>query len=452
MYVGTVWRITLGMRNQTISSGRFKTIFEAVLPAATIEAVLDQSGAKRRGPPAIEAPDFIAGLVFHVVAGPGKFAHHMKQLTGEPITDGALSQRRSRLPQAVFEQLMAEGLEPLAEEQKHPEAFYRGLRLCGVDGTRFSVANTPSVKRAMRKAQSRRGRAAFAQVGAAVLVELGLHNPIAAALGSQEESEMVLARRLWSSLPERSLLIADRYYGVGEVLVGLPAEGQREFLVRVRSNLKPRYLETYADGSALVEIQSGRGKRLVREIAGQVRRGKGRVTTVRLWTSLLDWRRYPAAELLALYARRWEQEGFYRELKVDTRSLPQLASHTPHTALQEVAALILGYAVLVRHRIQAAALGEVGVLRISFHKTLHVVRGLWQFLELSADLLSPADVRVVVRRALQQVADMAISPRRHRSCPRAVRQPVRGWPRLMKNSYVHGAPEVSVVASTHSNP
>jgi hypothetical protein len=439
------------MRNQAISSGTFKTTFDSVIPADTINAVIDRCGTKRRCPPAINAPDFIAGLVFHVVSGPGSFAHHVKQLTGESITDSALSQRRSRLPREVFDQVMAEALEPLADPQKHPEAFYAGLRLCGVDGTRFSVANTPSVKRSMRKAKSRRGRAAFAQVGAAVMVELGLHNPIAAALGGEEESEMVLARRLWSSLPERSLLIADRYYGVGEVLVGLPAEGQREFLVRVRANLKPRYLESYADGSALVEIQSGQGKRLVREIAGQVRREGGRATTVRVWTSLLDWRRYPAAELLSLYARRWEQESFYRELKVDTRSLPQLASHTPQTALQEVAALIIGYAVLVRHRIEAATLGEVGVLRISFMKTLHVVRGLWQFLELSADLLSPADVRVVVRRALRQVADMAISPRRHRSCPRAVRQPVRGWPRLMKNTYVHGAPEVTVIPSTQTN-
>jgi hypothetical protein len=39
---------------------------------------------------------------------------------------------------------------------------------------------------------------------------------------------------------------------------------------------------------------------------------------------LLEWRRYPAGELLALYARRWEQELFYKELKVDMRSTPCL--------------------------------------------------------------------------------------------------------------------------------
>ena len=45
-------------------------------------------------------------LIFHVVAEAGTLAHHVKQLTGKTITDGALAQRRARLPIAVFEQIM----------------------------------------------------------------------------------------------------------------------------------------------------------------------------------------------------------------------------------------------------------------------------------------------------------------------------------------------------------
>jgi len=106
--------------------------------------------------------------------------------------------------------------------------------------------------------------------------------------------------------------------------------------------------------------------------------------------------------------------------------------------VQEVAALILAYAVLVDCRVEAGAVGEVGVLRISFFKTLQAVQGLWQFLEVSADLLTPAQVRLVVRRTLRQIADMAIPKRRQRSCPRALRQPVSGWPRLRKNTSKKG--------------
>jgi len=195
---------------------------------------------------------------------------------------------------------------------------------------------------------------------------------------------MVLARQLLDRLPENSLLISDRYYGVPLVLIDFKTihkKGRREFLVRAKENLNRRVLECYGDGSALVEIQS-EGKTLwVREIMGSVRKGKSTWSQVRLWTSLLDWKKYAAADLLALYARRWEQESFYRELKVDLRSSPLIQSHTPLTASQEVAALIMAYAILVDERIKAARAGDVPVLRISFLKTTQAVRGLWHFLE-----------------------------------------------------------------------
>jgi hypothetical protein len=428
------------MRNKTaIPAATFKALFNELIPWSLIYALFLRCGVRRRRPPEITQLELIQGLVFHGVAQAGTLAQHVKQITGKTITDGALAQRRSRLPPELFDQLMKAALKPKADPAQHPEAFYHGLRLCGVDGSLFSVTNTPQVKKQMRKARSRRGRAAFPKVGVAVMVELGLHNPLAAALGTRGESEMVLAKQVLSSQPEKSLMINDRYYGVGAVLVDLPVAGQRHFLVRVKGNLTRRLLEVYPDGSALVEIRSGKAKRLVREIVGAVQRGgRGKATRVRLWTSLLNWREFPAAELLALYARRWEQEVFYRELKVDMRSTPCLQSHTPLTAIQEIAALILAYAVLVDYRVEAAAMGEVGVLRISFMKTLQVVQGLWQFLEVSADLLTPAQVRLVVRRSLRRIAEMAIPKRRQRSCQRALRQPVSSWPRLRKNAYRQG--------------
>jgi hypothetical protein len=423
----------------------FKALFNELITWSFIYTLLRRCGMRRRCPPVVTAVELIQGLVFHVVAEAGTLAQHVKQLTGKTITDGALAQRRALLPPAVFEELMGAALKPKGDPVLHPDAFYHGLRLCGVDGTLFSVTNTPQVKKQMRKARSRRGRAAFPKVGVAVMVELGLHNPLAAAMGANGESEMVLAKQVLSAQPEKSLLINDRYYGAPVLLVDLPAEGDRHFLVRVKANLKRRFLEAYPDGSALVEIRSGKKKLLVREIVGLVQRGgRGRATTVRLWTSLLDWRRHPAAELLALYGRRWEQEVFYKELKVDMRSTPCLQSHTPLTAIQEIAAMILAYAVLVDFRVQAATVGEVGVLRISFMKTLQVVQGLWQFLELSGDLLTPQQARLVIRRSLRRIADMAIPKRRRRSCPRGLRQPVSSWPRLRKNTYRKGPLDYSV--------
>jgi hypothetical protein len=187
---------------------------------------------------------------------------------------------------------------------------------------------------------------------------------------------------------------------------------------------------------------------VVREIIGRVRRGNGSWSDVRLWTSLLDWKKHPASGLLALYAQRWEQESFYRELKVDMRSSPLVQSHTPLTAAQEIAALIIAYAILVKERIKAAKVGEVPVLRISFLKTLEAVRGLWNFLEVTHDLLDARGVRLAILRTMRRIAEMALPKRRQRSCPRALRQPVSSWPRLLKNSSINTPPEYQLIALT----
>ena len=436
------------MRTKTVvPAATFKALFKELFTWYFIYALLRRCGLRRRCPPYMTHVELIQSIVFHTVAEAGTLAQHVKQLTGKNITDGAISQRRALLPPAVFEELMKAALKPKGDPTRHPDAFYHGLRLCGVDGSLFSITNTPQVKKQMRKARSRRGRAAFPKVGAAVMVELGLHNPLAAALGAKGESEMVLARQVLSAQPAKSLLLGDRYYGVPVVVINLPSLEDRHFLIRVKVSLKRRFLEAYPDGSALVEIGTGENKRVVREIVGKVQRGgRGAATTVRLWTSLLDWSKHPASELLALYVQRWEQEIFYKELKVNMRSTPCLQSHTPLTAIQEIAALILAYAVLVDYRVEAACVGQVGVLRISFLKTLQVVQGLWQFLELTSDMLTPAQMQLVVRRSLRRIADMAIPKRRARSCPRKLRQPVSSWPRLRKNTYRKGPVDYSIGA------
>jgi IS4 transposase len=304
------------------------------------------------------------------------------------------------------------------------------------------VVNTPQILDRLSKAATRRMRAAFAKVGLAVLMELGLHNPVAVAIGREGESEMSLAKRLLGSLQKGWLLLADRYYGVG-VFVGellrLKAQRGCEFLVRVKEKLKSKVIEALCDGSLLVELQVAKGhKALVREIRGRVRRRNGTWVNVRLWTSLLDAAKYPALELLALYAQRWEIEIGYRELKVELRGSALLSSHTVETAAQEIAALVLAQAVLVQVRVTAGVEGGVDVLRISFVKVLQWVRTFWLWASVGEDLLTDRQLATCVRRMFAKLTRAVSRPRRARSCPRAVRQPIRAWPRLLKNTQETG--------------
>ena len=431
------------MRKKSHPSSDFLTAFSALIPGSRLGAILRRHGPSRRRPASVKAACLVRALIFHVLRGTGTLSENLRLLHKKSLSASSMSERRQNLPWKVFHTIMEEALGPKALEKKHPGAFYKGWRLVAIDGTQFSVTNTPQILASLSKAASRRMKAAFAKVGAAVLVELGIHNPLAAEIGQNEESEMVLAKRLLDRLPEMSLLIADRLYGVGAfltVLVASFADKPSAFLVRIRGNLKPRLVKRLADGSALVEVKSEKGSKsiLVREILGRVCRPKGAWVEVRFWTNLLDSKKYPAAEMLALYARRWEQELMYRQLKVDMRQSPLLSSHTVHTAAQEVAALVLAHAVVAQTRIQAASEAGSEVPRISFGKTLVLVRSLWVTLAAGDGIISKNQAVALTERVLALLVETLLPERRKRSCPRKVRQPVSSWPRLTENSDFNG--------------
>ena len=54
------------------------------------------------------------------------------------------------------------------------------------------------------------------------------------------------------------------------------------------------------------------------------------------------------------------------------------------------------------------------------------------------DLITERQKRRVVRRLYDLMGRCVSAPRRLRSCPRAVRQPVTRWPRLLHNESVEG--------------
>jgi hypothetical protein len=397
------------------------------------------------------------GLVYHFFSGHGYLSEHLRQLFGIDYSDSAASQRRQALPWEVFARLMRAALRPLAQKKKHAEAFYRRWRLLAIDGVQFSLNNTPAIKRQSSKAKSRRGRAAFAKMGASVLLELGLHNPLAAAIGRHQESESSLSRSLLAQLPAGCLLLADRLHGYAAFLAPVLDRCRAvksEFVVRVQRRVKARVKQRLKDGSNLVDVdvrQKGNSHCVLRqvrlrEIRVRLHRRGFRSQELRLWTSILDWRQAPAMELAKLYAQRWEQELYFRQLKSELRRSERLQSQTNETAAQEIAAWIISSALIARERARAAK-GQVPVLRVSFAKLLELLRPLWLVLSLGSDLLSEKLQRQLTDRVLKEAQRCLTPKRRTRSCPRAVRQPVGRWPRLRKNRYWEDPVELTILAA-----
>jgi hypothetical protein len=410
----------------------------------------------RRGrKPRVPLTQVLSALTFHVMKGAGTLGEHFAELFQTRLADSSLAERRARLPWDIFAELMQRMLRPRATAANAPEAFWQGWRLLALDGTQFSLTNAPAIKRHATKARTRRGRAAFAKMPAAVLLEVGLHNPLAAAVGRHGESECALARTLLPAMPEQALVLADRLYGSGALAAALHAACAQvgsHFLVRVPTAVKGRAGERLADGSHLLTVAVKPRHRptpetrtlTVRELHVRVARVGHRGTTLRLWTSLTDPRTAPALELARLYGQRWEHELYFRELKRHLRRTDLLQSHTVDTAAQEVAALVLASALLAVERTRAAE-GTVPALRISFAKMLPMVEAMWFTLDVAAPVLTEAQKQFILAQMYERMQRHLTPKRRARSCPRAVRQPVTGWPRLRRNTSVEGPFEFTVV-------
>jgi hypothetical protein len=412
--------------------------------------------AVRRGrKPRVPLTQVLPALTFHVMHDTGTVAEHLFQLFRTPLADSSWSDRRLRLPWEIFAELMRRALRPRATPHQHREAFWRGWRLVGLDGTQFSLMNTAQVRATVAKARTRRGRAAYAKLTTAVLLELGLHNPLAAAVGRKGESEWALAQRLLAQLPKRTLLLGDRLYGV-IVFARLAQQAcdrvGSHFLLRASRTVKPRLIRRLADGSRLVglRVRDARNRHRiatwleVREIRVHVGRKGQRPRELRVWTSLLDARGAPALELARLYASRWDHELYFRELKRQLRRSALLQSHTVETGAQEIAAIILASAVIASERGRVAT-ADIPALRVSFAQILNVVRGMWLVLGPFDDIFSDQQKTTVVRRGRALIRRNLTAPRRPRSCLRGVRQPVRRWPRVLQPQSIEAPWEFQIV-------
>ena len=386
--------------------------------------------------------------MFQVLYGVGTVRDHTRLLFQETWADSSAAERRARLPWETFAALLARVLRPLAAPDA-PDACWRTFRIVALDGTQFSVTNTPQITPHARKARTSQGPAGFAKITTAVLLEIAHHNPLAAAIGRAGESEWALAQGLLAHLPPGVLLLADRLYGVAAFLapaLRACAAGGSHVLVRARGVARPRPLERLADGSRLIALAVRARTRpativewiTVREIRVQVGRPGGPTHTLCLWTSLLDPATAPALELATLYARRWEQEIYFRTIKRVIRRTNVLRSHTLETAAQEIAAIILASAALAAAR-QQGTLPDLAAARISLQKVLEFcVKPMWIAFELAQGVVTDTQLQQILDRGFARIADFISAPKRARSCPRQVRQPQRPWPRTRTASSITG--------------
>jgi hypothetical protein len=172
-----------------------------------------------------------------------------------------------------------------------------------------------------------------------------------------------------------------------------------------------RYLPLALWNSIAPELQ-------VRILRFSLRRAGYRTHSVTLVTTLVDAQLYPADQLALLYAKRWQVELWFRDIKT-SMGMEVLRCQSPEMIHKELEMFFIAYNLVRCLMIQASQEYEVQLQRLSFKGTIEGVR---QFSIAIAQARSHKKQKELINKLLQTIAADLVTERPGRREPRAVKR------------------------------
>lgn len=345
---------------------------------------------------------------------------------GNFISKSAITQNRQKLGCEPVEALFHISSKSW-NDSTSKEGKWKGLSLNAMDGTTFKTPDTPLNRYTYGAQRYASGKlASYPQVRCVALMSLPNRMILNASFGNYNQNEMLYAGKLADSIPDNSLTLFDKGFFAAGILKRLVSLGEnRHFLIPAKYGLK--YVTLHGDDNdSIVEMsvsQQARRKnpdlpktwkmRMIR-----VKEENGRFDYV--LTSLLNRRKYPAKELLALYEKRWQIEIGFLDLKVrmSGKSIV-LRSCSDETVRQEIWSNFIAYNLVRYEAAKVAIEYKISPRDVCFTKILHLVQDC---------LITNASKSSIARGALDLMA------RRRRQLGRNAnkRCPGRKCPRTVK--------------------
>ena len=331
--------------------------------------------------------------------------------------------------QALFDAL-ARWFEP----RLRGEWYGRTVRL--IDGTGFSMPDTQENRRRWPYAPGQKPGCGFPTGKLVGLFCLHSGRLLAFVEGTWNRHDMPFARRLLDWLQAGEVLVADRAYCSWQFLV-LLLERKVDFVIRlnqsrtVRSRRRSSWREAWKKPQRLSWQDRLAWKKLppdlsVRLVRFQVHVRGFRTKTMIIATSLLDEKAFPDSAITELYARRWQVELHFRQIKTNL-SLDVLRCLTPEMIERELWMHAIAYNLVRALVLEAALTHDVPIERLSFKGALDALQG-WA----DRALRSRRHRRMARRCLLARLASDQVPRRPGRSEPRARKRRPKMYPPLKR--------------------
>ena len=333
----------------------------------------------------------------------------VRHIAGKAFTASAWCQARARLPLEVYQAMLTRVCDRALPRTCQRDHLWRGHRTFHVDGSSFSMPDTPELRQTFGQPRGQAEGCGFPVAHLLVLFSAttgllldAFASPLYTSDVSQaseylahlDAGDIVIGDDSFSGYAHIALILRQNLHGLFpnhhlRIVDFTPArahtvEGKNAIAGRPRSRwikslgkddqlvewFKPRTPVAWmskADHDALPQSIT------VREIRRTVRRNDGRRVTATIVTTLLDPQKYPPDELIELRLRRWDVETNLRHLKT-TMGLDVLRCKSAIGVRKELAVFALVYNLVRVIMLEAAKRQRVRVDRISFADALKWMR------------------------------------------------------------------------------
>jgi hypothetical protein len=337
----------------------------------------------------------------------------LRRLAKFPFADSSYCEARQRLPLSFFQRLNAAVLDRCRRyAAADPRALWHGHRVFFLDGSSFSMPDTPDLRAEFGQSGMQAEGCGFPT--AHLLVQFHAYtgyllNAIPAPLRTHDLADVpfthrglrggdvVVGDRAFCSYAHLALLQKRGAHGLfrahqrllisfqprrAQVPPGRPPQQGEAGMPRSRwvkrlgrhdqvvEYFKPAQRPAWMDPK---DYEALPPSLLVREVRIRIKTPGCRVREVTLVTTLLDRRRYPKEVLARLYEKRWQTEVNLRHLK-QTLQMDVLRCETWRGVWKELLMFVIVYNLVRRVMLEAAQRQGVEPDRISFVDALRWLR------------------------------------------------------------------------------